>query len=218
MAEVLITLGIIGVVAAMTLPALVQSHRRHVIETSLAKFYSSINQAIKLSEAVNGDKKYWDELYSVQQEDGAYTGFNEENESISYIWYQKYLAPYLKTTKVEIANSSDGMTKCYFADGSMLAFWRNAWYFFPNAKDYAVALSENGSSMFDKSMSGRKFFVFIFSVNKGVEPWGYNLSDEELKNGTYNRCVVNYTNEPAACAAVIQRNGWKIPKDYPFKL
>lgn len=218
LAEVLITLGIIGVVAAMTLPALVQNHRRQVVETSLAKFYSSINQAIKLSEVVNGDKKYWDALDWRADEDGKSSGFNQNNESISYLWYKKYLAPYLKTTNVEIANSYDGITKLYFADGSMLAFWAAAWYFFPNAKDYAEALTENGSSIFDKSKSGRKFFVFLFSKEKGVVPWGYQLTDEELKTGTYNRCVLNYTNEPATCATVIQRNGWKIPKDYPFKL
>ena len=46
LAEVLITLGIIGVVAAMTLPALIQSYANTVVETRLAKFYSTINQAI----------------------------------------------------------------------------------------------------------------------------------------------------------------------------
>lgn len=38
LAEVLITLGIIGVVAAMTLPGLIAKHRKTVIETKLARF------------------------------------------------------------------------------------------------------------------------------------------------------------------------------------
>ena len=60
LAEVLITLGIIGVVAAMTIPVLVQNHRKHVVETKLKKVYSLVNQAIKMSEAEYGDIEYWD--------------------------------------------------------------------------------------------------------------------------------------------------------------
>ena len=59
MAEVLITIGIIGVVIAMTLPALIQKYRNKVVETRLVYFYSVINQAIRISESVNGDKTYW---------------------------------------------------------------------------------------------------------------------------------------------------------------
>lgn len=35
MAEVLITLGIIGIVAAMTFPAMIQGYRKAVVETEL---------------------------------------------------------------------------------------------------------------------------------------------------------------------------------------
>lgn len=59
LAEVLITLGIIGVVAAMTLPALIQRNNNKVVETRLKKFYSAINQAIMLAENDYGDKKIW---------------------------------------------------------------------------------------------------------------------------------------------------------------
>ena len=59
LAEVLITLGIIGIVAAMTLPALLQNYANHVVETRLQKFYTIFNQAIQLAETEYGDKKYW---------------------------------------------------------------------------------------------------------------------------------------------------------------
>ena len=49
LAEVLITLGIIGVVAAMTLPVLVQKNNNRVVEVRLMKFYSAINQAVKMA-------------------------------------------------------------------------------------------------------------------------------------------------------------------------
>ena len=45
LAEVLITLGIIGVVAALTLPTLIQNHQKQVYVTQLKKAYSTINNA-----------------------------------------------------------------------------------------------------------------------------------------------------------------------------
>ncbi len=59
LAEVLITLGIIGVVAALTIPTLIMHHRKQVIETRLKKFYSMFNQAILLSTVDNGEISTW---------------------------------------------------------------------------------------------------------------------------------------------------------------
>lgn len=47
LAEVLITLGIIGVVAAMTLPALVNQTRGKELETALQKAYSILQQSLQ---------------------------------------------------------------------------------------------------------------------------------------------------------------------------
>ena len=47
LAEVLITLGIIGVVAALTLPSLIQNHHEQVLENKLKKMYSTISQGIQ---------------------------------------------------------------------------------------------------------------------------------------------------------------------------
>ena len=48
LAEVLITLGIIGIVAAMTMPALIAHYQRRVLETQFKKAYSEISQAVAL--------------------------------------------------------------------------------------------------------------------------------------------------------------------------
>ena len=44
LAEVLITLGIIGVVAALTLPSLIQNYQKQVWVNQLKKSYSTISQ------------------------------------------------------------------------------------------------------------------------------------------------------------------------------
>ena len=46
LAEVLVTLGIIGVVSAMTVPSLMQNHQRKTYVTQLHKFYNELSQAL----------------------------------------------------------------------------------------------------------------------------------------------------------------------------
>ena len=47
LAEVLITLGIIGVVAALTLPTLIGNYQKQALATQTRKFYSMMSQAVK---------------------------------------------------------------------------------------------------------------------------------------------------------------------------
>ena len=54
MAEVLITIGIIGLVAAMTMPSLINNHRNKALEAGLKKNYSVISQALAMYQAQNG--------------------------------------------------------------------------------------------------------------------------------------------------------------------
>ena len=79
LAEVLITLGIIGIVAAMTLPTLIANYQKKVVETRLIAFYSKINQAYRMSYAENGDTVDW----------------IETNKSYSYAemvaWLEQYI-------------------------------------------------------------------------------------------------------------------------------
>ncbi len=50
LAEVLITLGIIGVVAAMTIPGLMSAHKAKVLQTQYLKSYSIVQQLIRRME------------------------------------------------------------------------------------------------------------------------------------------------------------------------
>ncbi|MBQ8459291.1 type II secretion system protein [bacterium] len=51
LAEVLITIGIIGVVAALTIPGLINNYKAHRLHTQFLKSYSTIQQAFKQMEA-----------------------------------------------------------------------------------------------------------------------------------------------------------------------
>ena len=65
LAEVLITLGIIGVVSAITLPTVVQNYQKQATVAKLKKAYTTINQAILLSIAENGDYADWDKTTEI---------------------------------------------------------------------------------------------------------------------------------------------------------
>lgn len=224
LAEVSITLGIIGIVAAMTLPALIQNHRKQIVESRLSKFYSIMNQAVLLSEVDNGPKKYWPAIGAdiEENEDGTSNGV--------YQWFNKYLKPYMKVNRV-VADKDLNYILIYFVDGSLATFSNNAIIFYPEAKDYSTILNEeSGKYGIDYKGSGTKAFDFAFwpsreepcskhHNNKGVEPykWCWNGTREMLINTPDIGCKKGVTHEPAYCAALIQMNGWKIPKDYPFK-
>ena len=221
LAEVLITLGIIGVVAALTIPTLMANHRKQVVETRLAKFYSTINQAIKTAEADYGDANQWDRLEY---------GFNEDEDgnpttSKALAWFEKYLKPYLKYTKYEVDNNSEGQVATYFPDGSLMLISANSIIFYPSAKDYE--LLDGDTVVRRKSVSGTKYFTFFFAPNckschtfeKGIEPYmyGWDGTKEMLLTNNSIGCKKEVSNERAYCTALIQMNGWKIPKDYPLR-
>lgn len=53
LAEVLITLGIIGVVAAITLPAIIQNYQKMVLKNQFGKFYCQFFNAVRMIQAEN---------------------------------------------------------------------------------------------------------------------------------------------------------------------
>ena len=59
LAEVLITLGIIGIIAAMTLPSLIQKQQKKMAANQLKVMYSKLYNAIKMAEMHEGEAKYW---------------------------------------------------------------------------------------------------------------------------------------------------------------
>lgn len=68
-AELLITLAIIGIIAAMTIPSIVASHQKAELSTRFAKNYSVLMQAMGLAQAQNGPIESWDWKNSYNNDD-----------------------------------------------------------------------------------------------------------------------------------------------------
>ncbi len=80
LAEVLITLGIIGVVAAITIPGLIQKNFEKRVVSQLKETQSILSQAVRMAEEEYGDVEGWDLKY----------------DSESTIKIAQYLKPFLK--------------------------------------------------------------------------------------------------------------------------
>lgn len=85
LAEVLVTLTIIGVVSSMTVPTLMFNYKEKQAVTGVKKIYSILAEAVKLAELENGEANTWD----VGQRD-TYEGSKKVAE---------YIMPYLKIEK-----------------------------------------------------------------------------------------------------------------------
>jgi len=199
------------------------NYRKHVVETRLAKFYSTMNQAIQRAEVDYGDKKAWGEIGNGWEKDE--NGNDDTTKSIPLAWFNKYMKPYLKLTDVK--TSSDGSVLAYFPDGSMAVIRTSAIIFYPRAKDYGESEYEKQLIANEPETSGKKSFAFVFwpnksankySYGKGVEPFASQYWDETLnglRDGTYGCREGNALR--TQCTKIIQMNGWKVPKDYPLK-
>ena len=221
LAEVLITLGIIGVVAALTMPTLIAVHRKSTVETALEKFYTNMNQAIKLSEVEHGDKSGWN------------FPANETKEELEK-WYNEYFIKYLITNGVKFEDGVDADGRkydtltIYFPDGSidMVTYRGHDHYYCVNGAKFKNRFKSGHDADYIDKEKGRTCFLFGFYPsypmtgiecisknysNRGLEPYmgsSFNCSGADddtklLQSGYY--------------AKVLQRNGWNFPKDYPIK-
>lgn len=213
LAEVLITLAIIGIVAILTIPNLLHQYKKTEIETKLKRFYSMANQAIQLSEIENGPKESWD------FEAECSTGYEES--CIRGFW-DKYLEKYFKYNKAEFVPREDlgenengdilGGLRVYLADGS-------CFHIGYSGQDYVYYINCG-----QEPEMGKNAFMFAFYPNmrlklytneyvyykKGIVPYVQASSDTITLEGLYSN-TLNYTK-------IIELNGWKIPDDYPVKL
>ena len=96
LAEVLITLGIIGVVAAMTLPTLIQKNHQTVAINQLKRSYAVLSTAVERGKADYGDLGDWGFIGDYSDKlnpDDADSKVNARE--LPYQFFKKYLMPYL---------------------------------------------------------------------------------------------------------------------------
>ena len=229
LAEVLITLGIIGVVAALTLPVITEKVNEIIMVNKLKKVYSVLSQAMLYTAAADGDYS------SLSLQDGSIQSIEQ--------WYRKALKPQLHITKecintagcwakgvktlngaepyasrgdkgigddIIIFRTNDGYNVnidayTYSAEGRFGVKLKNT------GNDYlGVFVDVNGDKK--PNLIGKDIFMFIFSPDIGFVPAGRNATDEVVNANCSSADTSNMSGY--YCFEKIVRNNWHIDKNF----
>jgi len=216
LAEVLITLAIIGIIAAITIPSIIANHQKRTLETQFAKTYRTFQQMVNLSVAENGDISTWDWKESWTNE--------SEDEFV-----KKYMLPYLNVMKFvssgEHANffsdspgkRMNGMVfdesrnvavhpKILLADGTAFVFY---------TAEKKILVDTNGAKK--PNTVGYDIFQFLFYPKTGeFLPCGVNSATYDEATGAYVRNTEDVIEQGCinhfgwTCPAKIIKEGFKI--------
>ena len=221
LAEVLITLGIIGIVAAMTIPSLNSMITKRQVEARAKVAYSTIAQALKLSED-KGNTSMQVQVSTKSQKE----------------WFDKNLAPSLQVTslcvqqagcwhKSGIVKTLNNQTPTYTTSvGNNEVTIGNVTVTFKTAKGFwgnlDASVSGSNSNLFGvdapesslefyldvngdrgPNVIGKDIYILIYNENLGTVPAGYSRTKEQVEQN----CL---TGNGYWCLSKLMRDGWKI--------
>ena len=217
LAEVLITLGIIGIVAAMTIPTLLAKlHNRHT-ESMLKEDYSILQQ-----------------MMTSANDDGAMSSLVKYNDMDEMkTWFQTYFLPYIKVANVcydeqgcwnnDAKYLNGGKLTSKTGCGSVTISFQlfNGSYVCMDDYDktllsswYGVNTNESGSMIFfvdtngDKNPNilGKDIFILVFKPEIGkFVPAGSDKTEEEVEQNC------SKGGDGRWCLALVKNRGWKVP-------
>jgi len=225
LAEILVTIGVIGVVAAMTIPGLITKYQQISAAQKLKRTYSIIMNAEKLSVIDNGEVSLWD------------TNITTASHPVYGLdFYKKYYAPYIKgyvekrqrykmynLSGAEITpHNAQNMVK--YSDGSCMTFFSNnqfdIWIY-----DVNCSLPPNvlGKDIWDIAelywfwVVDRDWGKFGNGLTRAQIPFYKNKIDQDItmRESYVNSCKTHtYSGgAPSKCFAVFVADGWKWSKD-----
>ena len=224
--EVLITLGIIGVVAGMTMPAVIKNHQRKVAEVRLQKSYTIISQAFLRAQAKYGEIKDWPDWDNAEE------------------ILRRYIAPELNNPKIYTkTDTTDKNLLCFEgkefnsvdSNGgetrSQYKWLTNVYISTPFYPDNTTSMRlMDGSCIRLNNKDGNEIFLFIdtnggtkgpntagydlfffFIIGNDIKPVGYNWASSDLINASKKHaCNPKSNTGGMVCAAKVMFDGWKI--------
>ena len=205
LAEVLITLGIIGVVAALTIPMVVENYQKKATVSKLKKFYTNMNQVLTRAKYDYGDINSW---------------------TNSQDFYKNYVEPYVKNVDkvqypIHVSGDFTFGLRFTFLDGTqaVLSASKGENYFTNNRVEiifYINAKHYSDIKSLDIKNPSRERFYFVVNENGDMVP--PNISRTRTQN--LSNCNIRSTNFGnngyIDCSTLIYKDGWKISDDYPW--
>ena len=218
LAETLITMVIVGVVAAITIPLMVVNFQKEETVTRLKKAYSSICQTTNKAQADYGSIPTWT--------------INDTSAESALDFVNTYIAPYMRITKAPTTYAQGGWDNVYYGlNKTRYTYPSNAVRFylddgtsittkFAEANRLTVEIDINGDRKPNKY--GRDKFEMNYCVQRstlcgllGLIPDQFHLTREDLLS-TSNTYRCNKARTGHECLAVIIKDGWQIKDDYPW--
>ncbi len=210
LAEVLITLAIIGVVSVLTLPSIITKCEKIVTVNKVKSGYAIFSGAVRMSVNDNGEISGWD--FSLSDDE----------------FLEKYLLPYLTGVSKSKLSQMTTLANSYYL------FWANpstsTCYILPNGIQFRIGGTAYGYKLLvidingtrKPNLVGRDGFMFKFEPDKNrFAPIGQGLTRQKLVTDGFSACAkniswwnVHYAGE--YCAALMMHDGWKIRDDYPW--
>ncbi len=221
LAEVLITLGIIGVVSAMTVPTLMQNYQRQSYVTQLHKVYNELSQALV---------RYQNDKNAVNLREAGLTGANAMNSFITtYLKVVKdcgndfsacFGSDYKKIngTSLSFGEASSAAGVFVLAGGQSIAiFSRNS-----DSQQYSnsiatILVDVNGKK--GPNIQGRDFYQMdIYSTDGGpvIDEMIWNVTTqppftEAQRNTQFNSyCVAGGSGNFHGCFGKILNDNWQM--------
>lgn len=230
LAEVLITLGIIGVVAAFTLPPLVTNYQKKQTVTQLKKVYTTLSQAFEHAKADYGDISTWELENSLQSTATA------NREKIATDFSQKYLTPYLSKTQDMgfISTTQFGYDKIYNIDGSTASWLDDTSSYMlmlsdrtpigiktdaknigtaenPNRIIWAIFIWTDLNGIKGPNVVGHDIFLFKLNLSQNAQFMPYYYSTTSALSNCQQGDM-----ESRCCTGLIMLDGWEIKAHYPW--
>lgn len=226
LAEVLITLVIIGVIAAITVPTLITKYQKEQTVTKLKKAYSALSQTTARAIADNGPINTW----TVGRH------FNAE-DTVTFI--NKYLSPYLSIMKKPTTSDVGHWNKnFYYLNGNETSY-ENYWvrYYLNDGISITSTFYNDGCQYLrlridingDKkpNIFGKDIFAIYYYISCS---WGQDYDKvigkfapdrlyatrEEIRSNPNYGCNKTGTQSGGYCTALIMKDGWRIADDYPW--
>lgn len=189
LAEVLITLGIIGIIAAMTLPTVIDKANEHATASQLKKTYSILSQALLLAKNEHEDFIYWPLVdYDMDSTTEIYNFLKPNLKIIRDCSNKKGCWAQVKNLNAENIFSETGMGDSVYnftlVDGTNVSM--NLYSSESDRTKYGVTddplpvfvgfhVDVNGDKK--PNTIGKDVFLFILT-KKGLVPSGMNIKEE----------------------------------------
>ncbi len=209
LAEVLITLGIIGIVAALTMPTLIANHKKKTTATKVKKAYSVISQALTSAQLDYGGMENWEYLSFTDDK-------VEERSNASKMFAETYLKPYVNSIKYEESCTKEINNKyltnkpqIYLSDGTSIIV--------NTGSCYDIFVDINGDQI--PNEGGRDIFVFYLCKSGRAQTpklYAYANRTDKSRDELKSLCLSDLFHQ--SCTGLLELDGWEFKSDYPIRL